>query len=454
MDRFMFTVLVLGSSAAATLVSCGHGAELRDRERTIAARPASAPSLPYRPVRSAVEAPKLVGGKRVPPTNPRDRPIETPDGLVRFQDKTIAKLVGRTLDDGGLEWVTTWRSNFPVRALVSFAHGLGLCLASEDGRVGCVEPTNHHGAQMHWLFQEQVRSLAVFRGAGWQLCFVRNDGSSHCDPLPETQPIEEGDTLTFKSSTPSANDTRYAQWLTDAFGKLGKLKKIFADPNCAIDAANRLFCLEDKGARLVLDGVLDATANCALMLDHSVRCWGENQYGQVGMGRRSRTEAVPMAVAGLKDIEQITSSGINACARRKDGAVFCWGTQFGPDFLAAAVNVPTCRIQDRPPVDETVEAPCPPVSGRGDDLCRRTRYNAQRLGGQDAPIVLRDEGEQCAGPGEDYVPTPTRITVVDEAASVFASHGAIYVVRSDGIVVEAASTIYREIAVRTSPPVR
>jgi len=233
--------------------------------------------------------------------------------------------------------------------------------------------------------------------------------------------------------------------LDEAFGKLGKLKKIFADPDCAIDDSNRLQCLGEKGAKLILEGVLDATPECALMLDRTVRCWGANQFGQVGNGLRSPTEAVPARVLDLKDVERIASSGVNACAIRRDGALFCWGANFGPDFPKAAAANPLCQLQERPPPPP--DEPCPSVPRGGDDVCGRMRYNAGRSGGQEGPIVLRDPGGRCVGPGEDYVPAPTRINFVDKAAFVEPNHEGLRVVRKDGVVVEATSTFLREIAV-------
>jgi hypothetical protein len=448
-------------AALATVIGCAHRTELRERERerVVGERddeppmPLAAPSAPYAPVRVAVPPPKLVGGKRSPSTNSLDRPVEIAGRMVRFQDKTLGMIEPHWTDGGGLEWITSWRSDFPVSALALYGQGRGVCLATEDGRVGCLQSTNHHGMQVEWLLREHVRSLAVFRsGVGWHLCFVRSEGSPHCETLRSSWAVEDGATVRFQSSEPSEPQILQTQRLNDAFGKLGRLKKIFAEPTCAIDAADRLQCLEDKGMRQVLEGVTDATPECALMLDGTVRCWGANQFGQVGIGRRSGREATPMTVVGLTDVEKISSSGVNACAVRRDGALFCWGAQFGPDFALAAAKIPLCRLQDRPPPPP--ETPCPSAPRGGDDLCGRTRYNAQRYGRQEGPIVLRDAAEQCAAPGEDYAPTPTKITVIDEAVYVEPNHDGLRIVRRDGIIVEANTTFLREIAVRSPSAVK
>jgi hypothetical protein len=307
--------------------------------------------------------------------------------------------------------------------------------------------TNQHGQQVDWAYGADARSLAVFRsGVAWHLCLVRGDGSVHCETIGLSWPVEAGGTLTFRRSAPPEHALEQSERLEHAFQALGPLKQLFADPTCAIDARDRLWCDDGAGFRLLLSGVRDATPECALMLDGTVQCRGANGYGQLGNGQRSSGARAHAVVAGLDDVVQVASSGVNACARKRDGSVFCWGTSFGPDFPPAAAGIPLCRLQPRPPLPP--EEPCPAVSGRGDDVCGRARYNAQRFGRDQSPIVLREPDEQCAGPGEDYVPVPTRITLVDHAVWVAVSHAGVTLVRSDGMVVEGTSGAVRDIVVR------
>lgn len=57
-----------------------------------------------------------------------------------------------------------------------------------------------------------------------------------------------------------------------------------------------------------------------------VLCWGANNDGQIGTGSTSIREETPMAVSSLSgEFVQITTGLGHTCARRGDGAVFCWG---------------------------------------------------------------------------------------------------------------------------------
>ncbi len=85
--------------------------------------------------------------------------------------------------------------------------------------------------------------------------------------------------------------------------------------------------------------VIDPYATCTRHRDGSVRCWGSNEYGQLGTGHEGdetcdsvlgpvgcRTR--PTLVPGLTDVVHLATNLFQACAVRRDGAVWCWG-RFG-----------------------------------------------------------------------------------------------------------------------------
>jgi alpha-tubulin suppressor-like RCC1 family protein len=83
---------------------------------------------------------------------------------------------------------------------------------------------------------------------------------------------------------------------------------------------------------------IDAGANhtCAVLDDRSVRCWGFGFDGELGLGNRNTVgdvltpAAVPSVDLGGATVKAISAGGQHTCAVLDDGSVRCWGrNQFG-----------------------------------------------------------------------------------------------------------------------------
>lgn len=64
--------------------------------------------------------------------------------------------------------------------------------------------------------------------------------------------------------------------------------------------------------------------DCALLADHTVRCWGLGGAGQLGNGQFANSTS-PVAVTGLTDAVALAAGDTHNCAIRSDGTVACWG---------------------------------------------------------------------------------------------------------------------------------
>jgi hypothetical protein len=68
---------------------------------------------------------------------------------------------------------------------------------------------------------------------------------------------------------------------------------------------------------------------CSLANSGSIRCWGDNTYGQLGNGlTNSSGETSSVGVLGISDATEITAGAYHACARLADSRVKCWGYGF------------------------------------------------------------------------------------------------------------------------------
>ncbi|MGQ0845227.1 MAG: RCC1 domain-containing protein [Sporichthyaceae bacterium] len=96
-------------------------------------------------------------------------------------------------------------------------------------------------------------------------------------------------------------------------------------------------------------GVVEVSAgdrySCAVLEDGSARCWGANQYGELGNGR-PHGSLTPSRVANLTDVASVDASGAGgtACAVTRTGAAYCWGNDGngqlgdGPDDRSTKVS--------------------------------------------------------------------------------------------------------------------
>ncbi|HSS03105.1 MAG TPA: hypothetical protein VLM79_38850 [Kofleriaceae bacterium] len=101
--------------------------------------------------------------------------------------------------------------------------------------------------------------------------------------------------------------------------------------------------------------------SCAVDTAHRAWCWGWNGSGATGKGDRRRRIG-PVRVARFDDVTDIATDGSEACLRRADGEVWCWGQ---PDRLEKATPVPALRTRLPPGHSLTIDGGA--VSAIGDD---------------------------------------------------------------------------------------
>jgi alpha-tubulin suppressor-like RCC1 family protein len=104
-------------------------------------------------------------------------------------------------------------------------------------------------------------------------------------------------------------------WGSNAYGELGN------------DAAGMVFT--DARRVLGIDNAIDITVgdgfSCAVREGGSVQCWGSDASGRLGSGDGDDSSGRPVSVLGIGDAAEIASGFAHTCARRRNGAVVCWG---------------------------------------------------------------------------------------------------------------------------------
>jgi alpha-tubulin suppressor-like RCC1 family protein len=174
------------------------------------------------------------------------------------------------------------------------------CALKPSGEVAC------------WGAEIPARETFVPGVAGWTPPSVRADSSPHVIKLPAVRQLAARGSRLCSVFTdgrvfcpPGASDWKYLSPPT-SFVPIGAVRSIAVASHQA----------------------------CAILASGQVGCWGENAYGQLGTGKLgpwppAAPPPIIEPIAGLDRIVALSVGEYHACAVRADGAVFCWGVNWG-----------------------------------------------------------------------------------------------------------------------------
>jgi alpha-tubulin suppressor-like RCC1 family protein len=159
---------------------------------------------------------------------------------------------------------------------------------------------------------------------------------------------------------------------------------------------------------------------CARLNDGRVACWGEGEAGQLGDGKETHGRCAfadteldcsrtPVMVEGLVDAVQIGCGTWHCCARTRAGEVRCWGDNDAGQ-LGVATTASRCRSATRKPFDcsrtPMIVQGLPNVadlSTGNHATCALTEAGEVWCWGADAGGQLGDEGKAQCRQGKRHV---------------------------------------------------
>jgi uncharacterized repeat protein (TIGR01451 family) len=186
------------------------------------------------------------------------------------------------------------------------------------------------------------QAATAITAGGNHVCALLADGSVRCWGYDGDGELGDGGTTDVVNATPKAAvalgqpavaitggtsntcallaDRTVRCWGSDAQGQLGDGAASSGSVNASPVGTVGL----GQGARAISAG--DSFV-CALLVDDTIRCWGNDQNGQLGdAGTTATVNTNPGGVVALGQAARaVTAGGLSACALLADSTVRCWG---------------------------------------------------------------------------------------------------------------------------------
>jgi alpha-tubulin suppressor-like RCC1 family protein len=187
-----------------------------------------------------------------------------------------------------------------------------------------------------------LANVAHASNGGGHTCAQTTDGAVSCwgnnqqgqlgtgDTKPQSAPIRIGDPSIVADAVSNGGaftcvhqtDSSMSCWGSNGEGELGIGT---ADPSSPKPSA-----VKSLGNRV---GRISAGANhtCAFTSDGTVWCWGDNRFGQLGTGdTTAHTSPVNIDPGDLPSVTEVYAGGEHTCVLRVDNSLWCWGNnRFG-----------------------------------------------------------------------------------------------------------------------------
>lgn len=180
---------------------------------------------------------------------------------------------------------------------------------------------------------------------------------------------------------------------------------------------------------------------CAMLSADVVKCWGENDAGQLGFPSKERKFGLypftrtPTTVPDLADVAQLTVASRYTCAAHLDGTVSCWGNngegQLGFPFADCRDDSPMCVMTPSrvPGVDDAVQ-----IAAAGTHTCVRRRDGTVACWGRNTDGELGFPSDSACVGGVIGCGTPHLVRDIHDATDLAVGDRHTCTLLADGAV--------------------
>lgn len=169
----------------------------------------------------------------------------------------------------------------------------------------------------------------------------------------------------------------------------------------------------------------DFSHNCALLREGTVQCWGYGFMGQLGNGARNVTNTTPVTVSGISNATAIAVGGYHTCALLSDQTVRCWGSNENGQLGIGMSSIETPNSSIPVPVNGVSSAIA--LSSGNNYSCALISDGTLKCWG-----LIIDGGKIFVF--REFSNAPVSISGIANASAVSVARGGVCVLINDGTV--------------------